>query len=78
MILKEKEEKMKKLEDFISNGHVTTKGAALIAKEAGVKKLVLIHNNPFAPDEKLESASALASSIFKESHLARDLHPIIF
>lgn len=74
----EKDKKMKKLEDFISDGHVTTRGTALIAKEASVGKLVLIHNNPFFSDEELKSATVFARTIFKETYLAKDLEEIEF
>ena len=73
-----KEAKSKKLEDHIRDGHVTTEGAALIAREAAVKRLYLIHHNPFLNNEKLEKELTKIKPIFKESKLAKDLEVIEF
>lgn len=67
-----------KLEKEIYDGHVTTAGAALIAKRAKVGKLVLIHHDPFADEEKLQNQLKLARSIFPKTELARDLKEIHF
>ena len=73
-----KEAKSKKLEDHIRDGNVTTEGAALIAREAAVKRLYLIHHNPFLDNEKLEKELTKIKPIFKESKLAKDLEVIEF
>ena len=74
----EKEAKHLKLEDQIFDGHVTTEGASLIAKEARVKKLALVHHNPFLNEASLIEELKKAKAIFKESHLAMDLEEIEF
>ena len=67
------------LEDLISKGgHVTTEGAAVIAKEAKVKKLYLIHHNPPCDWLELEKDLKKAKKIFPESFLANDLEEIEF
>ena len=68
-----------RLEDLISKGgHITTQGAALIAKEAGVKKLYLIHHNPPCTWAELEKDLKKAKRIFPESFLTQDLEEIEF
>lgn len=68
-----------RLEDLISEGgHVTTEGAALIAKEAGVGKLHLIHHNPPCDWKELEKDLKKAQNIFPASFLAKDLGEIEF
>ena len=67
-----------KLEKEIHGGHVTTIGAALIAKRAKVGKLVLIHHDPFADERKLQSQLKLARAIFPKTELAGDLKEINF
>lgn len=68
----------KRLEDQIINGHVTTIGAARVAKEANVGKLVLIHHNPFADNNILEKQLKIARSISPDTILAKDLKEINF
>lgn len=68
----------KKLESHITDGHVTTVGAALVAKGANVGKLVLIHHDPFADNRRLENQLKIASSIFSKTYLAFDLESIKF
>lgn len=67
-----------KLNDQIIDGHVTTIGAALLAKEAKVGKLALIHHYPFSDNKKLESQLKIARSIFPKTILAQDLKSIEF
>lgn len=67
-----------KLEDHFDGNHITTVGAALMAKEAKVGKLALIHHFPFYDREKLEKSLALARSLFPETTLAHDLKAIEF
>lgn len=67
-----------KLEDHFDGKHVTTTGAAIIAKEARVGKLVLIHHFPFYDKNRLEKLLGVARSIFPETSLARDLEEIEF
>jgi len=74
----EKEAKHLKLEDQISDGHVTTEGAGLIAREAGVKKLALVHHNPFLNEASLIKELKKAKAIFKESYLAMDMEEVEF
>lgn len=66
------------LQDYFDGEHVTTVGAAMIAKEAGVGKLALIHHYPFADDKQLSSQLKLAKSIFSNTVLAKDLENIYF
>jgi len=68
----------KKLEDYAGGGHVSTIGAALIAKQGKVGKLVLIHHLPVLDEKKLKEAETLARSIFPKTFLAEDLKPIHF
>lgn len=63
---------------YFDGEHVTTVGAAMIAKEAGAGKLALIHHYPFAEDNQLQSQLKLAQSIFPQTVLAKDLEPIDF
>lgn len=64
--------------DQILDGHVTSIGAAMVAKKAGVGKLVLIHHNPFADEDQLSRQLNLAKSIFPKTILAQDLQKITF
>jgi len=73
-----KEIEHSKLEKMIHDGHVTTEGAAWIAKEAKVGKLVLIHHNPFLNETDLNKELEKAKKIFKESYLGMDLERIEF
>ena len=66
------------LEKLYEGGHVTTEGAAIIAKEAKVKKLYLIHHNPFEDRDDLNAELKKAKPIFKQSYLAQDLEEIEF
>lgn len=58
------------------DGHATTIGAAMFAKEAKVERLALVHHNPFAERLKLEDQLKLARSIFPKTELAEDLKRI--
>ena len=67
------------LKNLISQGgHVTTQGAALIAKEAEVGKLALIHHYPFNDNNKLKGQLRIAKKIFQQTDLASDLKRINF
>lgn len=76
------EEKLKdkdaKLEDHFAGKHVTTVGAATIAKEAKVGSLALIHHFPFYDDKRLEKLLRIARSISPDTFLAQDLKSIDF
>lgn len=72
-----KKEKVK-IEDHFSGKHVTTVGAATIAKEARVGKLALIHNFPFYDDKRLQRQLKIARSIFPKTQLSIDLKGIEF
>lgn len=63
---------------YFDGKHVTTVGAANIAKEAKVGKLALIHHYPFADDKQLEIQLKLVKSIFPNTVLASDLEALIF
>lgn len=63
------------LEDHYLAGHVTTVGAATIAKEAQVGKLALIHNYPFADEKQLKRLETLSESIFSQSTCTFDCIP---
>lgn len=67
-----------RLEDHFDGKHVTTVGAATIAKEAKAGKLVLIHHYPFNDNERLEIQLQVALSIFPQSIFAQDLKEIEF
>ncbi len=65
-----------KLADYFLGKHVTTVGAAIIAKDAKVGKLALIHHFPFYDDKKLSGQLKIAKSIFPNTILAQDLKEI--
>lgn len=67
-----------KLEEHFDGKHTTTVGAAIIAKEAQVGKLALIHHYPFYDNERLEKQLRIAQSIFSKTVLAKDLESIEF
>lgn len=67
-----------KLEDHFDGKHVTTVGAATIAKEAKVGKLALIHHFPFYDDKRLEKLLKVACRLFPQTVLAQDLKEIEF
>lgn len=67
-----------KLNDQIIDGHVTTIGAARIAKKVKAGKLALVHHDPFADNMKLNKQLKLARSIFPNTILAQDLKEIEF
>jgi ribonuclease BN (tRNA processing enzyme) len=75
---KELFEKKVGLEGHILGGHTTTIGAALVARETGVKKLILVHHDPFKDNEELNKLETLAQGVFKESYLGKDLEEINF
>lgn len=64
--------------DKMVGGHVSTIGAATIAKEAGVGTLVLIHHNPFFDEKELEKQLKIAQKLFPKTSLAQDLKRISF
>ncbi len=64
------------LEEYIYGGHVTTHGAAMIAKLAKVGKLALIHHSPFAPWTKLEMQRKRAAEVFAHTILTKDMDRI--
>lgn len=68
----------KKIVEQIQEGHVTTIGAAIIAKKAKVGKLALIHQYPFYDNRRLEKQLEVARSIFPNTYLAHDLQEIEF
>lgn len=70
------QKKNAKIADHAIGGHVTTIGAAWIAKEAKVGKLCLIHHNPFFDNKQLEKQLQVARKIFPKTELARDLKKI--
>lgn len=74
---KSKYSKSAKLESLYEDGHVTTEGAALIAKKAKVGKLYLIHHNPFLDNADLKMELKKAKTIFNKSYLAKDSEPIV-
>ncbi|OGG19858.1 hypothetical protein A3D03_00345 [Candidatus Gottesmanbacteria bacterium RIFCSPHIGHO2_02_FULL_40_13] len=71
-------EKGIRLEDQLIDGHVTTIGAALIAKEAKAGKLCLAHHYPFYNAKQLENQRELARKIFPKTELALDLSMVSF
>jgi ribonuclease BN (tRNA processing enzyme) len=64
------------LESYFNDGHVTTIGASLTAKGANVKRLYLIHHNPFADFRTIENQVLTAKQVFPETFAAYDLSPI--
>lgn len=67
-----------RLEDHFDGKHVTTAGAVIIAKEAKVGKLALIHHYPFYDNVRLRKQLKISRSISPKTHLAQDLKPIEF
>jgi len=67
-----------KLEDHFDGKHVTTVGAAVIAKWAKVNRLALIHHFPFYDEKILEKLLRVARRLFSKTILAQDLKPIEF
>lgn len=63
---------------YFDGKHVTTFGAATIAKEAGVGILALIHHYPFADDRQLERQLKLAKSVFTNTVVAKDLEEMVY
>jgi ribonuclease BN (tRNA processing enzyme) len=70
----------KKLEfnEQIIGGHITSTGAALIAKKAKVEKLILIHHNPFDNHKILNNKLRIVQKIFPNTFLANDFENICF
>lgn len=66
------------LETQLVDGHITSIGAAMMAKKANVNKLILIHHNPFYNRKKLEENLNTANKIFSKTKLAYDGEPIEF
>ncbi len=66
------------LEKQVIDGHVTTIGAAMVAREAGVGKLALIHHEVYFDQKKLEEEVLVAKKIFPKTELAMDLEEITF
>jgi len=64
--------------DHLLDGHVTTVGASIIAKEAKVGKLALIHHLPYVDIDELKKQLKVAKSIFPKTELAYDLQEINF
>lgn len=71
-------DKRQPFEEQIENGHVTSVGAAMIAKEARVGKLVLIHHNPFLDNNALKKQTFTAKTIFPSTKVAVDIEAIDF
>lgn len=70
--------KSDRIEDQTEEGHITTIGAAIIAKAAHVGKLALIHHHPFYDNKILDNQLKIACSIFPKTVLARDLYKLEF
>lgn len=68
--------KNNQLEDHFLGGHTTTIGAALVAKEGRVGKLVLIHHYPFTDKDQLRKQEKAAQSLFPSTRLSEDLKPL--
>lgn len=66
------------IKDHCIEGHVTTVGAAWIAKMAKSSKLCLVHHYPFYNAQELEKQQDLARKIFQKTELAMDLKMINF
>jgi ribonuclease BN (tRNA processing enzyme) len=64
--------------DKLIDGHATTVAAAIIAKEANVGRLLLIHHKPYASLHELEKQLEVARSIFPKTDLAQDLTEVEF
>jgi ribonuclease Z len=52
--------------------HATAAGAAMVAKDAGVRTLVLSHLNPRYDEARLERLRFEAAKIYPQAHLADD------
>lgn len=70
--------KSNRIEDQSEGGHISTIGAARIAKLAQVGKLALIHHYPFYNNKNLISQLKISRSIFPNTELAQDLKEIDF
>ncbi len=57
---------------FQGFGHSTYHMACEVAKQAGVKKLLLIHHDPSHDDEALDAIQAEARKIFPETYVASE------
>lgn len=66
------------LEKQMQSGHVTTVGAAMVAKAAGAGKLALIHNSPFLDEKGLKEQVKIAQKIFPKVNIAKDLDILEF
>lgn len=59
-----------------NGNHITTTGAASVAKKAKVDRLFLIHHSPYWDKNKLDNSLKTAKSIFPDSYIAQDLKEI--
>lgn len=59
-------------EELFLGWHTTTVGAASVAKEGSVGKLVLVHHYPFADNNQLARQLILAQKIYSKTVLAED------
>jgi ribonuclease BN (tRNA processing enzyme) len=66
------------LDKLHAGGHTTPEGAALIAREAQVGELVLIHHLPNVDVHELKKQLKVAKSVFPKTELAYDLQEINF
>lgn len=66
------------IKKHILDGHVTTVGAALVAKKANVGKLALIHHLPYVDIDELKKQLKVARSIFPKTRLTLDFEEISF
>lgn len=57
---------------FLGWGHSTYEKGALLAKEAGVKQLVIFHHAPFRSDTQVQEIEKAAKAIFKNSIASYD------
>lgn len=66
------------LDKQIVDGHITAAGAAKIASEGDVGKLILIHHHPFDSNERLKRKLSVARKIFPRTVLAVDGVSVMF
>ncbi|MBI4990719.1 hypothetical protein HZB96_01340 [Candidatus Gottesmanbacteria bacterium] len=67
-----------RLTEHFEGKHVTSAGAAMIAKEAKVRKLALIHHFPFYDDKRLEKLLRVSRRLFPQTFLTQDLKTLEF
>jgi ribonuclease BN (tRNA processing enzyme) len=77
ILLQEHDTLGKNAKELYNGNHVTTYGAARIAKEAKAGRLYLIHHNPFLNNAQLNQQLKTAKIVFAQMELSMDKKEII-